>query len=93
MPETSEIVINTGPVLALIAGLGDLDILNSLYKRVVVPCEVCEELMAGGSAGFGVREFNDADFLIKLDKPAIIQPYLQNSLDLGESSVIQIALN
>lgn len=80
-------------ILALIAGLGDLNLLNSLYKRVVVPFEVCKEVMAGGLTGFGVREFNDADFLIKLDKPTTIQPYLQNSLDLGESSVIQIALN
>lgn len=93
MPETDKIVINTGPILALIAGLGDLNVLNSLYKRVVVPYEVCEEIMACGSTGFGVREFNDADFLIKLDKTTIIQPYLRNSLDLGESSVIQTALD
>ena len=93
MPETDKIIINTGPILALIAGLGDLTILNSLYKRVVVTYEVCNEIMAGGSTGFGVREFNDADFLIKLDKPTIIQPYLRNSLDLGESSVIQTALD
>ncbi len=45
MPETDKIVINTGPILALIAGLGDLNVLNSLYKRVVVPYEVCEEIM------------------------------------------------
>ncbi len=93
MPKTDKIVINTGPILALIAGLGDLNVLNSLYKRVVIPYEVCEEVMAGGSTGFGVHEFNDADFLIKLDKPTIIQPYLLNSLDLGESSVIQTALD
>ena len=93
MPKTNKIVINTGPILALIAGLGDLNVLNSLYKRVVVPYEVCEEIMAGGSTGFGVREFNDANFLIKLDKPTIMQPYLQNSLDLGECSVIQTALD
>jgi predicted nucleic acid-binding protein len=93
MPKTDKIVINTGPILALIAGLGNLNVLNSLYKRVVVPYEVCEEVMAGGSTGFGVRGFNDAGFLIKLDKPTIIQPYLLNSLDLGESSVIQTALD
>ena len=93
MPETDKIVINTGPILALIAGLGDLNILNFLYKRVIVPYEVCEEITAGGSTGFGVREFNDANFLIKINKPAIIQPYLHNSLDSGESSVIQTALD
>ncbi|RWX43737.1 putative nucleic acid-binding protein, contains PIN domain [Candidatus Electrothrix aarhusensis] len=93
MPEVEEIVINTGPVLALIAGLGELSILNSLYRRTIVPYEVCEEISASGSTGFGIREFNAADFLIKLNRPATIQPYLRNSLDLGESSVIQTALD
>ncbi len=93
MPETDTIVINTGPILALVAGLGNLSVLNSLYERVLVPYEVCEEVMAGDSAGFGVSEFDDADFLIKYNKPAQIQPYLLNSLDLGESSVIQVALD
>lgn len=93
MPEAEEIVINTGPVLALIAGLGSLSILNSLYRRVLVPYEVCEEVLSCGSTGFGVREFSDADFLAKVDSPAEIQPYLRNSLDLGENSVIQTALD
>lgn len=88
MPEVEEIVINTGPVLALIAGLGELSILNALYRRIIVPYEVGEEISASGSTGFGVREFNASDFLIKLNRPATIQPYLRNSLDLGESSVI-----
>lgn len=34
MPDASRIVINTGPILALIAALGDLAILKSLYKMV-----------------------------------------------------------
>ncbi len=92
MLETRQIVINTGPLLAIIAGLGNLKILNALYKRVVVPFEVCQEIMAGGSMGFGISEFIKADFLVKYDQSTIIQPYLLNSLDLGESSVIQTAL-
>ncbi len=93
MPEAEEIVINTGPLLALLAGLGSLNILNFLYRRVVVPYEVCKEVLSSGSTGFGVREFSDAEFLVKVDSPAEIQPYLRNSLDLGESSVIQTALD
>ncbi len=93
MPESGAIVINTGPILALIAGLGSLSILNSLYQQVVVPYEVCEEILAGGSSGFGIEELNKAKFLTKLSSPAVIHPYLRNSLDLGESSVIQTALD
>jgi len=93
MPESGVIVINTSPILALIAGLGSLRILNTLYQQVVVPYEVCEEILVGGSGGFGIEELNQANFLTKLNSPAVIHPYLRNSLDLGESSVIQTALD
>ncbi len=55
MPETDEIVINTGPILALIAGLGSLDVLK-MYHRVHVPFEVSQEILAGGSARCAKRE-------------------------------------
>jgi len=93
MHETQKIVINTGPILALIAGFDNLKILQFLYKKVIVPYEVCQEIFAGGSSGFGINEFNDADFLNKIDKPIFIRPHLRNSLDLGESSVIQTAID
>jgi len=93
MPNSKRIVINTGPLLALIAGMENLDILDSLYEQVVVPFEVCEEILSGGSASFGIREFIAADFLVKINHPTKIYPHLQNSLDSGESSVIQTALD
>jgi predicted nucleic acid-binding protein len=37
MPKTKSIVINTGPLLALIAGYGDLSFLKKIYQRVLVP--------------------------------------------------------
>jgi len=57
MPETENLVINTGPILALIASVGDLSLLEFLYKRILVPFEVCREIVAGGSSGFGVNIF------------------------------------
>ncbi|WP_420208837.1 DUF3368 domain-containing protein [Candidatus Electronema sp. JC] len=93
MPEAKELVINTGPLLALIAGLGSLNVLKVLYKQVIVPYEVCREIFASGSTEFGIKEFDEADFLLKLNRTANIHPYLRNSLDLGESSVIQTALD
>ena len=44
MHETQEIVINTGPILALIPGLGDLRVLQ-MYERVLVPWEVSQEIL------------------------------------------------
>ena len=63
MPESKEIVINTTPLLALIAAWGRLDYLESLYEHIWVPKEVCAEIEFGGKTGFGVAEFKAAEFL------------------------------
>jgi predicted nucleic acid-binding protein len=60
-----KIVINTGPVLALVAGLGNLDVLSKLYYEVYVTKEVETELMVDGIDRFAAKEFVEAGFLIK----------------------------
>ena len=57
MPETEALVINTGPLLALIAGYGNLSVLEKIYKRVLVPFEVCLEMEAGGKSALGIKKF------------------------------------
>lgn len=93
MPKRERIAINTGPLIALIAARGDLNLLHSLFRQVVVPFEVCREIEAGGEQGFGVREFHSATFLSKQKRPVEIAPFLSNTLDRGEAAVIQSALN
>ncbi|MBC6432039.1 DUF3368 domain-containing protein [Nostoc sp. HG1] len=94
MLETNIIVINTSPIISIIAAIGDLRILQSLYTQVLVPFEVCQEILAGGTSAFAVSEFDDTDWLQKSQTPLNnIFPFLLNSLDLGEASVIQLALN
>jgi predicted nucleic acid-binding protein len=93
MPDTQNIVINTGPLLALIAALNDLSVLQSLYHQVLVPFEVCQEVQAGGSSRFGVKQFKEAKWLQKWSNPIDIAPILINTLDQGEAAVIQLALN
>lgn len=93
MPEPRRLVINTSPLLALIAATGDLALLKSLYGEVLVPYEVCMEIWAGGVSGFGITAFESADWLSKQTTPVSIDPLLGNSLDLGEAAVIQLALN
>lgn len=92
MPETKEIVINTGPLIALVAALGDLEILK-IYKRVCVPFEVCNEITTGESGRFAALEFDAAHWLEKSTQPLSLSAMLLNSLDIGEASVIQLALN
>jgi predicted nucleic acid-binding protein len=85
-------VINTSPLISLIAALGDLTVLKSLYQQVLVPWEVCQEIQTGGARGFAVAEFEQATFLKKYPTPLEIPPFLRNSLDRGEAAVIQLAL-
>ena len=93
MPETSALVINTGPILALVAALGDLKVLQRHYQHVVVPCEVCDELLRSGMTVFAASEFQVATFLDKRQQPTPLAPHLANAVDPGEAAVIQIALN
>jgi len=55
MHNTKTIVINTGPIIALVAALGDLSVLKYLYKEVLVPFEVCLEISQGGASSFAVK--------------------------------------
>lgn len=92
MPETQDIVINTSPIIALVAALGDLSVLQR-YRQVWIPLEVGEELVAGGAASFALAEYQAADWLHKRTEPLTIAPHLLNTLDKGEASVIQLALD
>jgi predicted nucleic acid-binding protein len=93
MPKPDRIVINTSPLIALVAALGELEILRSLYAEVWVPYEVGQEILISGSNRFAGAEFMSANWLQKQLQPITIMPLLLNSLDLGEASVIQLALN
>lgn len=54
---------------------------------------MCQEILVGGPNGFASNEFEDASWLEKWPDPLDIEPILINSLDIGEASVIQLALN
>jgi predicted nucleic acid-binding protein len=85
------IVINTSPSLALIAALGDLTLIGSLYQRVVVPHAVQAEVLAAGKEGFGVAAFMQADFFERQQVAVELAPLLRASLDRGEAEVIATA--
>lgn len=93
MPKGDLIVINTSPLIALIAAFGDLTVLQFLYTEVLVPFEVCQEILGGGSSNFAVAEFATDTWLQKWTMPLIISPLLLNSLDRGEAAVIQLAID
>ncbi|MDO8724178.1 MAG: DUF3368 domain-containing protein [Syntrophales bacterium] len=93
MPDQDRVVVtNTTPLITLAAATGNLDVLRTLYTRVVVPYEVAEEIRAGGKDAFGLDVFDQASWLEITPGPVVLPPYLQNTLDRGEASVIQTAL-
>lgn len=93
MPDQARVIVtNTTPLIALTAAMGNLDVLRKLYARVVVPNEVAAEIRAGGKDAFGLDVFEQASWLDISRSPVVLPPYLQNSLDRGEASVIQTAL-
>lgn len=56
----NRVVVNTSPLLELMAGCGSLELLRELYDEVLVPHEACEEIAAAGATGFGVGAFESA---------------------------------
>lgn len=92
MSKTPDLVVNTGPILALIAGTGGLGLLRQLYGRVIIPHEVATEIEVN-PARFGAKEFADASWLEKRATPASVTALLERALDRGEASVIQTALD
>jgi len=94
MPDRGELVINTGPLIALAAALDDFSLLEGLYRAVHVPYEVGLEITVKGASGFAADLYHAAAWLHKELQPTPqIPPILQNSLDIGEAAVIQYALN
>lgn len=93
MPDQTKVVVtNTTRLIALTAATGSLDVLRTLYTRVVVPFEVAEEIRAGGKEAFGLDVFEQASWLEISRSPVVLPPHLKNSLDRGEASVRQTAL-
>jgi predicted nucleic acid-binding protein len=89
-----KLVTNTTPLITLAVACGSLDVLKHLYDEVIVTKEVAAEITDGGLQRPGVAEFWAAQtWLNPLLVPCAIAPYLLNTLDRGEASVIQTALD
>jgi len=88
-----EMVINTGPVIALVVATGTLEWMAEIYDTIWVPHEVNTEIEAGGAAAPESAELNRASSVVQILPPLeFLSQALINELDLGEASVIQTAL-
>jgi predicted nucleic acid-binding protein len=86
--EDSDVVVNTGPLVAL-AACGQLDLLTAVHRRVVVPQAVAAEFGRGGPGdeAFVVPGWVD---VVAVGKP--VSPLLLAYLDPGEAEVISLAI-
>ena len=89
-----DLVINTGPVIALTAAMGNLKFLEQIYSEILLPREVVLELEAGGVDCDELTAIKEANSVLKPVQAEIDLPVLLRSqLDRGEASVIQTALS
>jgi hypothetical protein len=58
-PTMLDIVINTGPLIAMVAATGKLNWLPSLYGRIVIPYEVLLEIESRQSSASGPRAIGE----------------------------------
>ena len=93
MPERKQLVINTGPLLALAAALERFSLLKDSYAAGHLPYEVCAEVRVGGSAGFAADLLQTESWLCTADAPTDgIPSLLYNSLDAGKAALIHCAM-
>ena len=87
-----DLVINTGPVIALTAAVASLQFLNELYEEILIPVEVIRELEAGGQDSLELAAIRKCSSIRILSEPIDLPILLRSQLDAGEASVIQNAL-
>ncbi len=84
------LVSNTGPLIAL-GGIDRLDILAALFKTVIVPEPVHQEIMQGGKCFTGRAAYQRCHSLQVRRVESTPDPLLTHTLDPGEASVIWMA--
>lgn len=88
-----DIVINTGPLIAMVAATGNLNWLPSMYGRIVIPYEVLLEIEAGGPGNTEIVALRAIERQVLIGRQSTqIDAAMLRELDLGESSVISSAL-
>jgi predicted nucleic acid-binding protein len=85
-----DVVSNTSPLLYL-HQLDQLDLLPSLYSKVVVPQSVVEELDAGRVGGYDVPAVSALPWIEVVSSPNLALLALATDLGRGESEAIAVA--
>ena len=84
------IVCNAGPLIAL-SIVGQLGLLQKLYRRILVPEVVVREVTGAGTGRIGAAELEAASWIEKVAIEASPEPLLAMELGPGEAAVIATA--
>jgi len=88
LPSAPELVVNTGPLIAL-GKIGAFDLIKQLPIRFSMPRQVADEIEAGARLGHPVVV---PSWVAIHNLSGVVLPLGQHVLDLGESAVIQLAI-
>lgn len=92
MPERPSPVINSSPLIALVAALPDFGVLAKIVHKLIVPGEVLAELSAGGQKDSAAAAIAASSWCeVRPVLPPCATPTI-HTLGRGESAVIQTAL-
>lgn len=84
------IVCNAGPLIAL-STIGHLGLLEKLYRRILVPDTVVQEVVGAGAGRIGVAELEAASWIERVATGVLPEPLLAMELGPGEAAVISTA--
>jgi predicted nucleic acid-binding protein len=84
------ILCNAGPLIAL-SMVECLEVLERLYRRVLVPEAVFREIVDSGAGRAGSREIESASWIEILRSEPPPEPLLASELGAGEAAVIAAA--
>jgi len=87
-----DLIINTGPLIALCAALEDLSVFKRCYTSIHIPKAVATELSAGCHGDTDLNRLNATGLFEIASEDVQLPVYLAASLDMGEASVIASAL-
>jgi predicted nucleic acid-binding protein len=85
------IVCDAGPLIGL-ASVAQLELLPSLYRRILVPEQVLAEVMQSGAGRVGAIEIGSADWLEVVPSQGQPDALLTAELGIGESAVLSVAV-
>jgi uncharacterized protein len=86
------VIADAGPLIHL-SLIGKIDLLPTLYGRIVIPDLVYQEVVTAGEGLAGSREVREADWIevVEHDPRADLFRLLRGQLDPGEAAAIWLA--